>query len=406
MYINLPSLEEYLGSFSNLERHPDKRSLKLKTMSILCEYFGHPESVCPCFHVAGSKGKGTIASGIAMILRSMGYKTGVYSSPHVYHFTERISDGSGAFSQEIYRKAEAELKSGIEALTTRGDIKKENLTWFELVTIFAMLVFREAKVDYSIYEVGMGGRLDTTNIIQPLAIGMGPIELEHTKILGDTLAQIAAEKAGVFKPGIPVISAPQDAEVQEVFKSYAAKNHTIVKYLEDADYQILDARIAAECAHVAFPELDIEKSVSIALSASLPGRYELIKDYHGIPYLLMDGAHTENSIKKVLARMKKDGFRGHLIFACAADKNVEKIARAIVDSGLFLAIYVTRPGDFKKSDFTRAKEAFESTHIKVYADPDFQKLIKQALEDSKKANLPCASLGSFYLPEQIKNIVK
>ena len=120
----------------------------------------------------------------------------------------------------------------------------------------------------------------------------------------------------------------------------------------------------------------------------------------------MDGAHTENSIKKVLARMKKDGVHGNLIFACAADKNVEKIATAIVDSGLFSAIYVTRPGDFKKSDFTRAKEAFESTPIKVHADPDFQKLIRQALEDSRKTGTPCISLGSFYLPEQIKNIVK
>ena len=398
-HFDLPSLENYLDDFLNFERLPDKNMLKLETMNALCEHFGHPESACPCFHVAGSKGKGTIASGIAAILREKGYKTGVFSSPHVYHFTERISTGAGAFKKSVYKNAEKELKAGVATFKS-----KSSLTWFELTTIFAMLVFREAKVDYAVYEVGMGGRLDATNVVHPLAIGMGPIELEHTKILGDTLSKIATEKSGVFKLGVPVVSAPQAPEVQAVFENAAAKNHTKVEYINESDYQLLDAKISASCVQKALKNLDEKSAVSIALKNHLPGRYEKITGFKNIPYLLMDGAHTENSIKNVLIRMQKDGVYGNLIFACAKDKNVEKMAAAIIDSGLFETIYLTRPGDFKKSDFTSIKTAFSKRSNQIFADSNYQKVIKKALEDSARKNLPLITLGSMYLPSEVRKI--
>lgn len=355
----------------------------LKLTATLCEKFGHPERFCPCFHVAGSKGKGTIANGIAAILREKGFKTGVYSSPHVYDIYERFSTGDGPFKPEIYEKAKRELKSKV----------KEKLPWPVEMTLFAMLVFREAKVDYAVYEVGLGGRLDPTNVISPLAIAMGPVELEHTQILGGTLTKIATEKAGIFKPNVPVISAPQPSEVKAVFGK--------IEYLEDDEYQVEDAKIAARCVKTVFKDLDEEAAISTALSVRLPGRYEKIENYHGLPYLLMDGAHTENSIKKVLARMKKDGVKGNLIFACAAGKNVEKMAKAIIDSGLFSAIYLTRPGDFKKSDLPRTEKAFKDASVKIYANSDYKALIKKALDDSKAQKLPCITLGSLYLPEHM-----
>ena len=397
MYFDLPSVEEYLEQFCIAEYNYDRAS-KLETMNVLCEHFGHPEHFCPCFHVAGSKGKGTIANGIAAILRSMGYSTGVYSSPHVYHFTERISTGENAFSEEIYKNAEKELKEGLISLDPPYP-----LTWSEIVTIFAMLVFRQAKVDYVVYEVEIGGRYDVTNVISPLVIAVGPIELEHTKILGNTLAEIATEKAGVFKPQVPIISAPQAPEVRKIFKAQAAKNSTAVQYIKDAsDYQILDAEIAINSVKQIFPDLDETKTSQIAAQVSLPGRYEQIENYKGIPRLLLDGAHTENSIVVVLDRMKKDGVYGNLIFACAADKNVEKMAEAIIKSRLFDRVYLTTPGDFKKSDFSRTKKAFEKFSLPIYSSSDYRSVIQKAFEDSCRTKTPLVALGSFYLLPEIK----
>ena len=397
MYFDLPSLEEYLQNFYSA-KYVYKKGSKLETMNALCEHFNHPEHSCPSFHVTGSKGKGTIASGISALLRHMGYSTGVFSSPHVYHFTERVSTGAGSFSQTIYKKAEKELKEGLASFNSPYP-----LTWSEVTTIFAMLVFRQAKVDYVIYEVEIGGRYDVTNVISPLVIAVGPIELEHAKILGNTLAEIATEKAGVFKPQVPIISAPQAPEVRKIFKTQAAKNSTAVQYIKDAsDYQILDAKIAINSVKQIFPDLDETKTSQIAAQVSLPGRYEQIENYKGIPRLLLDGAHTENSIVVVLDRMKKDGVYGNLIFACAADKNVEKMAEAIIKSRLFNRVYLTIPGDFKKSDFSRTKKAFEKFSLPIYSSSDYRSVIQKAFEDSCRTKTPLVVLGSFYLLPEIK----
>lgn len=417
MYFDLPDFEKYLDAFLTFGHLPDKH-IKLQTMQILSEYFGHPEKSCPCFHVAGSKGKGTVSSGIAAILRHEGYTTGVYASPHAYHFTERVSTGETSFPQEIYAQAFAELRAGIDELIATHAIDRQVLTWFELVTIFAMLVFRLAKVDYAVYEVGMGGRLDATNIVTPVAIAMGPIEFEHTKYLGDTLAKIATEKAGIFKEKIPIFSAPQPPAVQAVFQNQATKNHAELHYLTNiSDYQVLDAEIAAAAVCSVIPSLDFAKARSAALSVHLPGRYEILKHRHGLPYLLLDGAHTLNSTRAVLNRMQKDGVRGNLIFACASP-NIEPIAREIIKSHLFSQIYLTRPG-IKNADVPRMKEAFlsalsekpqpaqavTSPNPLIHASSDCAATIKTALADAATAGVPLIAFGSFYLLPAVKKML-
>lgn len=410
MYYSLPDIEEWLRPFPNFERRPDKNMLNLQTMHTLCEYFDHPELERPCFHVAGSKGKGTISNGIAAILRDEGYTTGVFASPHISYFTERISSGEAAFPIETYQKAFEELRAGIDELTSSDPSLKDRLTWYELVTVLAMLSFKEAKVDYAIYEVGMGGRLDATNIIIPQAIAMGPIELEHTEYLGDTLAKIATEKAGVFKPNVPIFSAPQAPEVQAVFHMKAFEQHAALSYVANSnDYRSIDAEVAARAVRAVVPSANLERAREIAMGVKLPGRYERIPDCHGLPYLLLDGAHTASSTSAILERMKRDGVHGNLIFACAADKNVEQIAALVAKSGLFEKIYLTRPGDFKKSDLPRAKKAFEfafsHTDTVIESSPDFIATIKKAISESAKSKSPLIAFGSFYLLAEIKKVL-
>lgn len=407
MDLDLVRLNDWLSDYMNFERRPDKNQLNLSTMGILCDYFGHPERFCPCFHVVGSKGKGTIAANIAGILSAAGYKVGIYASPHAYHFTERVRSATGPFHADIYYAAEDELKAGVVDLIGRGKVSKEILTWFELVTIFAMLVFKEAKVDYAVYEVGMGGRLDTTNIISPKCISVGLIELEHTKYLGDTLAKIAAEKAGVFKPGVPIFSVPQFKEASEVLDKAAKANSATITYVSAGDYQTVDAEVAKLSVRSVLPETT-DNIIKTGLSqVSLPARYEFIQNIPGymLPFVLIDGAHTVNSIRVVVDRMKQDKISGHLLFGYGESGNVEEMAAILIKSNLFKKIYLTVPSVSKKSKLNRTAKAFSSSDKIEVASSDYEKVIEKALNDASSEGVPLIVLGSFYLAGEVRKLI-
>ena len=405
--MDLPELNAWLDTFT-AKRHPEDN---LHIMQILCGYFGHPESYCPCFHVAGSKGKGTITANIAAILRAAGYKTGCYMSPHVSHFSERIGTGAGDFSKGTYDAAFRQLKLGIDDLASRGQLQKDQLTWTQLITILAMLCFRIEKVNFAIYEVGIGGRLDTTNIITPVCCCFGPIELEHTKFLGNNLYDIAKEKAGILKYKIPAISAPQNPEVKKAFAEIADSLSAKIEYIPQSitDYQKQDAEIAKRAIKKYLPNLSDDLMDKALQSVSLPGRFEIIKNipsYSDIPYVLIDVAHTPNSITQVLKRIKAEKISGNLLFGCAADKNVEAIARAIKSSHSIKKIYLTRPGDFKKSDLTKMINTFQRVGRRhTAASPDFTTFIPEVLSICNSTKTPLIVLGSFYLAGEVSCLI-
>ncbi|MBQ9238343.1 MAG: hypothetical protein IJ191_03385, partial [Treponema sp.] len=214
------------------EKLPQKHLFWLDTMQLLCERLGHPENSAPCFHVAGSKGKGSVSTMIACILEEAGYAVGLYTSPHIADFRERVSTPHGFFDDSVYDDAASELMACVSSLGE--DSPTRQVTWFELVTLYAFLCFRRAHVDYAVYEVGMGGRLDATNVVTPRACCITAIEREHTEYLGDTLEKIAAEKAGIIKAGVPVIVAAQkNAAVRDVFEKKATECGSSCIFVDD-----------------------------------------------------------------------------------------------------------------------------------------------------------------------------
>lgn len=227
------NFEKWLDSYLNFEKTPKKNIFWLETMKFFCQKFGNPESAEPCFHVAGSKGKGSVSMFIASILREAGFKAGLYTSPHILDFLERVSLAGLKFSSEIYEKAADELMRTVEAVKDEELPGGRGITWFELVTIFAFLVFRQAKTDFAVYEVGLGGRLDSTNVVNPICACIGPIELEHTEFLGDTVEKIAAEKGGIIKPNSKVVIAKQIPSVRKVFEEIARQRNAEVFFLDD-----------------------------------------------------------------------------------------------------------------------------------------------------------------------------
>lgn len=424
----LTTFLQWLDSHLNFEKTPKKDIFWLDNMRTCCEKLGHPETSTPCFHVAGSKGKGSVSTLIAGILTAAGNKTGLYTSPHLVDFRERIATLSGFLTDTVYEKAAEQLMSCVGG---------QSATWFELVTLFAFLCFRETGMDYAVYEVGLGGRLDATNVVTPLVSCICEIEKEHTEYLGDTVEKIAAEKAGIIKPGIPVIIAPQSSQsIKDVFKTIAQDRNAPIVFADETadipsitygpngmhvvlespvfkrsvqadlhllgDFQAQNALVAALAVKTAFPdfeESDIEKGLS---SVTMPARFEMRKETDDLPPMVLDGAHTVNSIKATITTFARTHGTAKpvLLFACAADKDVEDIARLF--AGFASKAIITKPGTAKASDIPRAQKAFEAAGIDFRITEDFSAAIPQACREAKERRLPLLVTGSFYLIAEVK----
>ena len=437
--------QDWLDDYLNFERNPKKDIFWLDTIDYLCKRFDNPQDYAPCIHVAGTKGKGSVSKMIACILEEAGYNVGLYSSPHIIDFRERISKPNEFFSEKIYEEAIKEMVPNIEAIIPEMLPAERPITWFELVTLFAFLCFRRAKVDWSVYEVGLGGRLDSTNVIRPKICCITPIELEHTEFLGNTLEKIAAEKAGIIKNCTPVVIARQQTDsVQIVFREKAFTKHApyyfVDEVIKSASYslnertkkmkvvlesdmfnrtittemsllgrmQAQNAAMAAITIRKIFPNLDeaiIEKGLA---KAKLPGRFEIInkvKSYEGIPQLILDGAHTYRSINLTLDTLNKlyDNKKAILLFACAADKDIKDISKLF--KYRFEHIFVTKPGDKKQSDIGAEIEAFTNAGVSFTADSNYKKLIQQAFETASKEGANLLVTGSFYLLSEVKKFL-
>nr|MCR4790157.1 bifunctional folylpolyglutamate synthase/dihydrofolate synthase [Treponemataceae bacterium] len=231
--ISLSQFEKWLDSFLNFEKTPEKNIFWLDTMQFIANEFGNPQNSYKIIHVAGSKGKGSVSTYLSNILSQDGFKTGLYTSPHLFSFFERISLDGKKFSKASYQKAAQEMYDRREIFTSDRLPAGRKVTWFELVTLYAFLVFRQEKCDWVVLETGLGGRLDATNICKPELCLLTPIELEHTEFLGNTIELIAGEKAGIIKEKTPVYSARQKESVRKVFEDKAKEKNASIEFADD-----------------------------------------------------------------------------------------------------------------------------------------------------------------------------
>ncbi|HTZ10850.1 MAG TPA: folylpolyglutamate synthase/dihydrofolate synthase family protein [Candidatus Margulisiibacteriota bacterium] len=219
---------ESLIDFEKIPAYPYKESLKLERIRLFLEKVSNPQDALRCIHVAGTKGKGSTCAFLSYILQAAGFKVGLYTSPHLSDFRERIrilsprkarlrEEFEGMIPLKEIVSLVARFKPYIEEYNRRCQYGP--LTFFEVYTALALIYFKEQKVDFAVLETGLGGRLDATNVVSPLACAITPISYEHTQKLGNTLKEIATEKAGIIKGGSPiVISAPQEKEAEAAIK--------------------------------------------------------------------------------------------------------------------------------------------------------------------------------------------
>lgn len=432
----MKDFERWLDSFLNFEKTQKKNIFWLDTIRFLCGRFGNPQDYAPCIHVAGSKGKGSVSKMIACILGRTGRKCGLYLSPHVSDFRERIGDSAGMFPDEIYDAAAEELTRGVGAIRSGELPGGRPLTWFELATLYAFLCFRRAEVSFAVYETGLGGRLDATNVVKPELCCIMPVELEHTEFLGNTVEKIAAEKAGIIKDGVPVVIACQRYPAARDIFLKSAQNHksksifvdSVIKsisyeYAKDGrmdvrvespvfrrplemrlrlmgSEQARNAAAAALAVKTLFPDTDESLIEAGAGEAALPGRFERCEINGGVP-LILDGAHTVNSIRLTVETFRSlyADSRKLLLFACAADKDVSEMAG--IFSGVFDEVVITRPGSVRKSDLEAEKRAFAGAGIPFTAEEDCRTAAAALFKNAAAGDAVLAA-GSFYLVAEIK----
>ncbi|MBB1192290.1 bifunctional folylpolyglutamate synthase/dihydrofolate synthase [Flavobacterium sp. SOK18b] len=299
----------------------------------LAAHLNHPEKQLKCIHVAGTNGKGSTSHMLASVLQEAGYKVGLYTSPHLKDFRERIKINGIEISEKFVEVFITEHQLFFEA---------NDMSFFEMTVGLAFDYFATSKVDIAIIEVGMGGRLDATNIITPLVSVVTNIGLDHTQFLGNTLEAIAFEKAGIIKPNVPVIIGEYTSETKPVFLTKAKEGNSEIYFASDlitesypsdliGDYQMHNKKTVIQTIQVLNKQTEFEITpqnmqdglLHVVKNTGLQGRWQQI---HTAPKVICDTAHNKNGLEIVLKQIQKEKFDTlHVVLGVVNDKDLEEI---------------------------------------------------------------------------------
>jgi len=341
----------------------------------------NPELRFQSIHVGGTNGKGSTSHMLASILQEAGYKVGLYTSPHLKSFTERIRINGNEISKDYIGEFIRKHKSFLE---------KQQLSFFEMTVGLAFQFFADQKVDIAIIEVGMGGRLDSTNIITPLLSIITNIGLDHTQFLGETLPEIALEKAGIIKKNIPVIIGEKQNETTPVFLEKAKETNSSIYFASDnfkryktdllGNYQQKNANTVVNAIqHLPHFKLDknhIDKGLAnVIQNTKLKGRWQILQDE---PKLICDTAHNREGLQIVMDQLSKEKFEIlHIVLGVVSDKDLAKILNIFPKNATY---YFCKPNISRGlSEIILQKEASEfELNGKVYSS------VKEALVSAQK----------------------
>ena len=411
-------------------------TFSLDRMRAVLEALGSPERRFRSVHVAGTKGKGSTAAILHALALECGLKTGLYTSPHLVDIRERIRVGRDDIPAEALRALVADAQPHVDRMRAAGDPP----TFFEIFTALAFRHFADEAVDLAVVEVGLGGRLDASNVLRPDVSVLTSVSIDHTHQLGGTLEKIAAEKAGILKPGVPVVSQPQRPEAMAVVERAAQRaGSPLLLVGREVTYTWAPAggtgiRLAVRTPHAAYDDLFLpllgehqavnaataiaaaEHAPSLAerltpervraalLAVRWPGRMELVP---GRPDMLLDGAHNRASMERLIEGVARH-FPGRplvFVFASAADKDIEGMLAVLAETGGGAPVVFTRTENPRAADPADLAARFaERGGRGAETAPDTGAALEAARKKAPPGGLVVVC-GSLYLVGEVKRLL-
>lgn len=364
------------------------------------ELFGNPQNVHPTVHVAGTSGKGTICYLVDAILRAHSKRTGMTQSPHVYDIRERIMVNGQLLSEHRF----LEVFNRVLARTNEVDFK---ISYFEMLTTMAFVEFGASRLDYTVIETGMGGRLDATNTMHnPKKVCvLGQIGFDHTEALGNTLEKIAVEKAGIVQPGSHVVALRQSEAVNAVFEARCQEQNATLEWIEQGqDYQQTNDMIAARvCAILAERDgwkLDSELATATLEQVFIPGRFE--KRRYRDHLIILDGAHNPQKLAALAGRLQREQkIPATFIVSLGERKDVTACLESLkpVAKRIIATEYFTKEQDIPKRPTPVEDVATACRALGIEAEA--QRSPDRALIEASRWPEPIVATGSFYLLTEI-----
>ena len=417
---------DYLYSFVDYSlKHSSelvKADFNLNRMLALMESLGDPQTKYPSIHVAGTKGKGSTSALCAAALSAAGYRVGLYTSPHLEDYVERIRiNGESILHEQLIELVE-EIKPHVA--------KIEKLTTFEITTALAFMAFAKYGATAAVFEVGLGGRLDATNIVTPKVSVITSLSYDHMAVLGNTLALIAGEKAGIIKPGVPVVSSPQRDEAREVLLRIASeRNSDITLVGRDVEFERVEASLSGQRLKVSGQRLAVElhipllgkhqienaatayaalKASGIAISdeqiqrgfsqVQWPARFELARLD---PPLIFDSAHNQDSFEKLRETLEEyfPGKKVYLIFGASEDKNIPGMFAEMKPK--IQKIIITRADHPRALSVEQIAGLAGQAGVECEAVVPVKEALRRALELSSKDGSIVLSAGSMFVTAEV-----
>ena len=434
--MNYGQAEEYLNSFTNYEQIPGiayaQAGYSLGHLEELLRRMGNPQLAARTIHIAGTKGKGSVAAMIAEVLSGSGYRTGLYTSPHFHTLRERIVIDGSLISEAEFATAIAELKPFVESMKQGADFRQ--LTYFEALTALAFAYFQKKRADFQVLEVGLGGRLDATNVMaNPAVCVITPISLDHTQILGNTLEEIAREKAGIIKPGCWVVISPQPREAAQVITDVCREKEAKVvqmgkdviwkKISGDLQHQSLVIESKTGRYQVSIPllgdfqlentatsvaALEILSSDGFDISAAnitqglaqvkWSGRFQILQQQ---PTVVIDGAHNVASIRRLVDNIKVyfPQKRIFVVFGTSCDKDIPGIVDELVSFSP--QVIITQTSHSRAAPLAALAAEFTKRGVEPETRKTVTEAISRALSLASKADIVCVTGSLFVVAEAL-----
>ena len=371
---------------------------------LLANHLNNPEKNLKCIHVAGTNGKGSTSHMLASILQEAGYKVGLYTSPHLRDYRERIKINGGEISEDFVCDFINKNKTFFES---------NDMSFFEMTVGLAFEYFAKEKVDIAIIEVGMGGRLDATNIITPLVSVITNIGLDHTQFLGNTLEAIAFEKAGIIKPNIPVVIGEFTPETKSVFLTKTAANNSEIYFSSDiikkeyssdlvGDYQIHNKKTVVQTISIVnskgtykISEDNIKSGLlNVKKNTGLEGRWQQLGKY---PKIICDTAHNKNGLEIVLKQIQKEKFETlHIVLGVVNDKDLDEVLPLFPADAIY---YFCKPNIPRGLDAIILQEKAATFNLNGKAYNSVSESYAKALQNASKTDFIFIGGSTFVVAE-------